>query len=461
VTLLAALVLALNDHLLKQLWPGLVTGKLSDVAGLVVAPPLLALLLCRRADLTATLLTGALFALVKSTETGAEAASHALTALAGPSRVLADPTDLIALPALGLTWWVRRRGLQPPARRRPLIVVLPLAMLTVLTVTATGAVQDPPSAESVVVRPDDRAVVILGAFREDLVSKDGMTWHPWHNGAALPPEIGPGMGASCLKEHCYRIARNQMKVLRSTDGGETWAVDWQVPAGQVRMLDRALPDSHEHEPLRSRSLAVLARPAGHVVIVANGRDGVAVRDETGAWRRLGFTDDRRLSESAAVPLDRPAGSGAEMWVAALAFAWVTLAALAAQVTRRGRRGRPIAVALLGGVGALLLAPWPTVVLGPAPLLGAALLISMMIAAGGLVSDAGIGSRGVGAALGVGVLAGLAVAVPFRMWGAGWIDHGPALGLALVLATLVVSVGLPVLRSSARRWAVRAAPPGPL
>ena len=38
----ALVLLALNDHVLKQAWPGFVTGKLSDVAGLVVAPLVLA-----------------------------------------------------------------------------------------------------------------------------------------------------------------------------------------------------------------------------------------------------------------------------------------------------------------------------------------------------------------------------------------------------------------------------------
>ena len=38
VNLIAMLVLGLNDHWLKAAWPGLVTGKLSDVAGLVVLP---------------------------------------------------------------------------------------------------------------------------------------------------------------------------------------------------------------------------------------------------------------------------------------------------------------------------------------------------------------------------------------------------------------------------------------
>ncbi|MEU0567650.1 hypothetical protein ABZ297_19995 [Nonomuraea sp. NPDC005983] len=109
-TVVAVIVLLLNDHLLKQAWPGLVTGKLSDVAGLVVAPPLVALLFRRRADAVAVLLTGALFAVVKSTETGADAASQVWSLLAGPSRVLADSTDLLlALPALAVAWWVRQR----------------------------------------------------------------------------------------------------------------------------------------------------------------------------------------------------------------------------------------------------------------------------------------------------------------------------------------------------------------
>lgn len=38
VTVAGVLVLLINDHLLKHTWPGFVTGKLSDVAGLVVAP---------------------------------------------------------------------------------------------------------------------------------------------------------------------------------------------------------------------------------------------------------------------------------------------------------------------------------------------------------------------------------------------------------------------------------------
>lgn len=40
VVLAALVVWALNDHVGKEAWPGLVTGKLSDVAGVIVTPVL-------------------------------------------------------------------------------------------------------------------------------------------------------------------------------------------------------------------------------------------------------------------------------------------------------------------------------------------------------------------------------------------------------------------------------------
>jgi len=44
-SVLGLALLLLNDHLLKQVWPGVVTGKLSDLAGLLMFPPLLAALM--------------------------------------------------------------------------------------------------------------------------------------------------------------------------------------------------------------------------------------------------------------------------------------------------------------------------------------------------------------------------------------------------------------------------------
>ncbi len=480
-TLVAALVLLLNDHLLKHAWSSPVTGKLSDVAGLVVAPPLVALLLCRRADLAATVLTGVLFTLVKTTETGAEAASHVWTAVAGPSRVLADPTDLLALPALGLAWWIRRRSLTAVPRRWLVITTMPLA---VLAVTATSAALGPPAAHVVVVRGD--SIVVAGESMGPLASSDGgRTWTDWESeraSAALegdePPigpawdgqELGPGQRAACLREHCYQIVEGAMKVMRSGDGGATWDPGWEVSPGRAKMLERALSDG---APIVSRSLAVQEHGDGHVVVVANGRDGVAVKDADGAWRRLGLTPQGELSDAAAIPLSRPADASGEMRVAVLAAVLAALAGLAIQVVRPLRRTRPLAVVILGGAGLVLLGPWPydewsemerhvLISNNPAPVmasvLGGALLLTAVIVATSLITDAHLGRRGLSRAVAVGVAVGVGVAAPFRAWSVGLVDdYGLALATAALLGVGAAAAGLVTLR---RRALLEAPEPRP-
>src|SRR5262245_52649713 len=116
VTVAAVIALLVNDHVLKAHWPGPVTGKLSDVAGMLVAPPLIALGLVlagvrgRTSAVVGLVTTGALFTLIKSSGYAAQLAESAWSAVAGPSRVVVDPTDLLALPALALAWSLARRS---------------------------------------------------------------------------------------------------------------------------------------------------------------------------------------------------------------------------------------------------------------------------------------------------------------------------------------------------------------
>lgn len=115
--LAAIAVLVVNDHILKQRFPGLVTGKLSDFAGLFFFPLFLADALgfvglrTRRVLVAACIATAVVFALVKTTELGHEAYCIGLGALQWPFRALAhgswpalgrvrmtmDVTDLVAL----------------------------------------------------------------------------------------------------------------------------------------------------------------------------------------------------------------------------------------------------------------------------------------------------------------------------------------------------------------------------
>jgi hypothetical protein len=135
MALLAIALLVVNDHVLKARAPGLVTGKLSDVAGLIFFPLLLAALAeqvglrrGRRAVIAAAIATGIVFAAIKLWEPAGDAYRVGLAALQWPFRVIAaavtdtalpalgraqltqDPTDLLALPALIVPVALARRA---------------------------------------------------------------------------------------------------------------------------------------------------------------------------------------------------------------------------------------------------------------------------------------------------------------------------------------------------------------
>lgn len=151
IAVVAIGLLVVNDHWLKQISPGFVTGKLSDVAGLTFFP--LFLLsgwelavatvgrwhgATRRALGTTVLVTGVGFSFVKLTGVGAATFAWSLgaaqwvvalayTAAAGlptpvmaPVTVVRDASDLLALGGLGLALAIGLRRLPIGTLRSPL-----------------------------------------------------------------------------------------------------------------------------------------------------------------------------------------------------------------------------------------------------------------------------------------------------------------------------------------------------
>ncbi|MCH9688474.1 MAG: hypothetical protein K0V04_43995 [Deltaproteobacteria bacterium] len=103
-------VLALNDHVLKgaDILPSAVTGKLSDVAGLLVAPLLLAALLGVRRWrpwVACHLAIGLVFAAIQLSAEAAAGWSTAMSWIGFPWVITRDVTDLLTLPVLGLSLW--------------------------------------------------------------------------------------------------------------------------------------------------------------------------------------------------------------------------------------------------------------------------------------------------------------------------------------------------------------------
>lgn len=295
-TIAAVIVLLLNDHFLKYAWPGVITGKLSDVAGMLVAPPLLALLVLTlggarmdphadRVALTSLLATGVGFGFAKVSAVGASLASQAWSLIAGPSEVLADATDLVALPALGFAWWVWRRTrhtavtLRAAGTARVLIVV----PITMFAVVATAA---PLYFDARAVGVQD-GVIVVDTSAGLSISRDGGTTWKWADAEApLPgsPTIRPDTPGPALEdgaatwpvfrypklrkkacvpgrpEHCYRVDPPALHLSETFDGGRTWTTAWQAPSEMRQQLMKACSPDYHH--LSSGAVTVLARPGG-------------------------------------------------------------------------------------------------------------------------------------------------------------------------------------------------------
>jgi len=359
VTLVALAVLVLNDHVLKAAYGTWWTGKLSDVAWLVLAPPLLATIVALTARRRigagwSVAAAGAVFVVVKVTACGAAAASATLSLVAGRSVVLADPTDLLALPALGLALLVAARP-APDRRGLGLILVLPVA---VLATAATSSVGEGGATHVGVV--DGVLAVADGYSGDDLagsawyLSSDGETWEALPYSSDRADELAARFVAvdadrqpQCAGDECFRAGDGPgMAVEHSTDGGSTWSTEWSVSGAALQ----GLAERYEGNipPLKTEGVAVLTTLDGFRVYAANDGDGLAVRDEAGTWQRIGFG---YRGETSVVPLpgeptviDHPAPSA--LFVGLLA-ALVTLALGRPRSGRSGGRtvgGRICAVA---------------------------------------------------------------------------------------------------------------------
>lgn len=126
-------VMALNDHVWKAQFHNAVTGKLSDVAGCFFLPLFISAVLAlvtRWAPLirlhVGGVATALFFFALKSSQSNADAVCGAMDVVGrlvatSCGRILADPSDLIALPftALAVLYGARRAGPRADNRQYP------------------------------------------------------------------------------------------------------------------------------------------------------------------------------------------------------------------------------------------------------------------------------------------------------------------------------------------------------
>lgn len=258
----AALVaLAVNDHVLKGagVLPGAVTGKLSDLAGLLVAPLALAWLCrvrTRRGWILAHVAVGVGFAALQLPAVAAR--------LAPPFAITPDLTDLLALPMLGVSFVVFARA-RPPLH---LAARTAFGVAAVITCAATGGPQQPTSRypyppggeldSDVMIRHVGSESIEVGVRRlrdEQEVDCDALLDDPV---AALEGvdfgderrwELARGDGVPLWDRRGGAVDRDCYAVLLHDPHGREWYVTWRQGAPAMRSwdirLDANVPAEHD------------------------------------------------------------------------------------------------------------------------------------------------------------------------------------------------------------------------
>lgn len=278
----AVLVLIVNDQLLKRLAPGLVTGKLSDVAGLVVIAVLARCVV--RSDTGAVVGVAVGFVLLK---TVGMVAVFAAPVLGGPT--LLDPTDLVALAVLVpvLVWFRSRR---PPSsgRVRPAALLQVSAVFFAVLATTATSCASPPRVDRLVANGStvwagvadkhyrangDSYPVVRWARSDDA----GRTW-------VASPKPGAGTVAThraCAERQCWRTIPDERV---EVNAGSGWRTAFEFTAEQQRRIDLSTPCGGVLGSDTFGPLTIVDGSRG-ALVVAMGSQGV-LRYDGQDWQRV-------------------------------------------------------------------------------------------------------------------------------------------------------------------------------
>lgn len=249
----ALALLVANDHWLKGsgMLPGVLTGKLSDFAGMLVAPVLLASLLCvstRRGLLVCHVAVVVVFSGIQLSPEFAQLWSGWMGLLGHPWVITCDPTDLIAVPFAWLSWQLLTPAMTPD---RPALIGLrrsAVAAASVFGLWATVATSDAP--------PDDFSCC-WGT--DDGIDGGNETWEPVEGTAYVhnPNEFEIGVTIRHLSPDvtldCDEIATDPGRLLPDDAFGpaEHWLLPpttnvafgaWDAPCSPVKIGGEGIPE---------------------------------------------------------------------------------------------------------------------------------------------------------------------------------------------------------------------------
>jgi hypothetical protein len=280
-------LLALNDQVLKSRYPGFITGKLSDFAGVAVIAIALGSVVSARA---ACALAGVTFAALKT--------SHAVAGAIAPflgGTTRTDPSDLVAL-AILLPVYRWLSGVHPPTQTTLSFraLLLPLALVSMVGATTATSCDGDQGIIAFHQGPDGSIEALKSIheyqptertfFGVVARSTDGATWQSGGNDDVVPQ---PLTSQPCTTDgRCFRVLDNS-RVEERAAGGSGWTTSFSFTAEQNRRMARRVMNmcsvAYDH---LFESVTVVRAGQTEVVLVAMGGQGALVRRGPGAWQRV-------------------------------------------------------------------------------------------------------------------------------------------------------------------------------
>lgn len=296
----ALLLLFLNDHLLRLLWPSWWTGKLGDFAWLFFFPFIvaacLALIFPRRLPQQhhwvgglAFGLVGGIFVLAKTSPDFNRAWVSTWESIFGFGiRVQRDPTDLLALLSLLLAAWLWVKISIPYERKfRPgLVLLLPGVLLTIANMA-----QPDPGIHCL--GKIDNEVVACSSYNCYGSTNGGLSWGLREN--VNLPDCPDSTGEGITTTESITVPAQQgviytftpgEAIIRSGDGGSTWTIEYQIiPVSQAQKAYYF--KTHSGNPtLLPSPQAGIYDPASGNAIFTMGHEGVLVRQAQGEYQMV-------------------------------------------------------------------------------------------------------------------------------------------------------------------------------
>ncbi|KXK57180.1 MAG: hypothetical protein IPM61_03030 [Chlorobi bacterium] len=342
-SLAAIILLILNDHLLKGAFPGWVTGKLSDFAGIFFFPFLLALLVGaiwkrsnpRTVGVIVFAATTTWFFAAKATPFGHQLAGQFASGVIGASvSITLDPTDLLALLALFPAWLLWSRSMKLAHRPLLLQTAIPAVVVASIGVMATSPIKQEIGVYQIRTIKGDAFAFHRGRSTHGVAfsSDHGATWSPYLGDTAalvsddplavvMPSHPVPTgdtgipyiLTSPLITIHHpdlpkvwyrgsspWRTNTDTFRIDRSGDSGQTWTSDLLIPPSRMEYIVRC---EHSTGGTEGPALDLLDMDIfndGSGVVIAAVGAGVMVRDSSGKWNQYSVGNWEALRPEATV-----------------------------------------------------------------------------------------------------------------------------------------------------------------